>query len=538
MSLPDRRQLLRAAVSAAVAATIPGCGSAEPSFSGRLLGPRMDLGHQIRDGKLPATPAESHSKASVVIVGAGIAGLTAAWRLIQQGVNDFQILEVESVAGGTSRSDKTEVTAYPWGAHYVPVPRQGFEPLWELFLEMQLADKVDGRFVVRENFLCRDPQERVFADGLWREGLFPRQVATDSDRQQWERFKDLVNDWVDWRDPSGRPAFTLPLAECSDAPEVLALDQLTMAEWLNHNKLNSAPLRWYVDYSCRDDFGLTISQTSAWAGLLYFCSRRTSSSDAPPEVLTWPEGNGRLVSWFRDRSAKQLRTNTAVARVHQRPNGGVDLTLISEDSEAPELLSAQKVILATPQFLAPYLIQEFPIQRQAASRRFTYGAWVVANIHLKSRPLESQFPMSWDNVIYDSPSLGYVAATHQLGADYGPTVLSWYLPLCEALPPESRQQLLEFDWKHWSSLITNDLANAHPDLIPLISQLDVFRWGHAMIRPVPGFHSSEERLAAARPAGDIHFAGTDLSGVALFEEAFWHGRRAADEVIAALNTGD
>jgi hypothetical protein len=31
----------------------------------------------------------------------------------------------------------------------------------------------------------------------------------------------------------------------------------------------------------------------------------------------------------------------------------------------------------------------------------------------------------------------------------------------------------------------------------------------------------------------VHFAHTDLSGLALFEEAFWHGRRAAAEILVA-----
>jgi hypothetical protein len=31
--------------------------------------------------------------------------------------------------------------------------------------------------------------------------------------------------------------------------------------------------------------------------------------------------------------------------------------------------------------------------------------------------------------------------------------------------------------------------------------------------------------------GNIHFANTDLSGVALFEEALYHGVRAAEEIV-------
>ena len=39
-----------------------------------------------------------------------------------------------------------------------------------------------------------------------------------------------------------------------------------------------------------------------------------------------------------------------------------------------------------------------------------------------------------------------------------------------------------------------------------------------------------ERLARIAPRGVVHFAHTDLSGIALFEEAFDHGLRAAREV--------
>ena len=45
---------------------------------------------------------------------------------------------------------------------------------------------------------------------------------------------------------------------------------------------------------------------------------------------------------------------------------------------------------------------------------------------------------------------------------------------------------------------------------------------------------SDARRNAAHPHGAIHFANTDLSGVALCEEALHHGVRAAEEVIGAL----
>ncbi len=59
------------------------------------------------------------------------------------------------------------------------------------------------------------------------------------------------------------------------------------------------------------------------------------------------------------------------------------------------------------------------------------------------------------------------------------------------------------------------------------------RWGHAMISPRPGFIWGEHRQKALVPYRNIHFAHTDLSGIALFEEAFYHGLRAAGEVLTA-----
>jgi hypothetical protein len=76
----------------------------------------------------------------------------------------------------------------------------------------------------------------------------------------------------------------------------------------------------------------------------------------------------------------------------------------------------------------------------------------------------------------------------------------------------------------------SDLSRAHPDIRGLVERLDVMRWGHAMIRPRTGFMWGSARREAAKPFRGIHFAHSELSGVALFEEAFDNGLRAADEI--------
>jgi hypothetical protein len=158
---------------------------------------------------------------------------------------------------------------------------------------------------------------------------------------------------------------------------------------------------------------------------------------------------------------------------------------------------------------------------------------MVANLTLKGRPASAGLRLAWDNVLYESPSLGYVTSTHQRCVDYGPTVLTYYYPLCDADPKAARTRLLAAGRDEWAHVALADLAVAHPDIYDLCTRVDVVRWGHAMIKPKPGLLCGGARREAAKPWRGIHFAHSDLSGVALFEEAFDHGVRAAEEVLAS-----
>jgi hypothetical protein len=179
------------------------------------------------------------------------------------------------------------------------------------------------------------------------------------------------------------------------------------------------------------------------------------------------------------------------------------------------------------------VIEGFSTTRPA-STRIRNAPWLVANLTLRARPKESTFPLAWDNVLRDSEALGYVVATHQSLRDHGPTVLTWYRPFAGSDCDAERARLRALDWPACARMVMDDLRPAHPDLEGLVARLDVMRWGHAMVRPAPGLIWDPEILALAKPFGGIHFAHTELSGLALFEEAQDHGVRAAEEVLAAL----
>jgi phytoene dehydrogenase-like protein len=576
----NRRELLGAFLGVPFA--LAACSSREGLKAppeGEIVGASDGIGHLIRDGLRPEPEAGAWERAGVVIVGGGVAGLAAAWRFLKAGFEDFVLLELEPVPGGTARSGEAHgVVPYPWGAHYLPAPLKENRALISLLDELGVLEGRDdeGEPVVAEQFICRDPEERVFYRGRWYEGLYLRAGQTEEDARQLRDFNAEVDAWAGWRDARGRRAFAIPVANSSDDAEASALDRVSMAEWMGARGFTSERLRWLVDYACRDDYGMRMEQASAWAGLFYFASRMRRPGAESQPLITWPEGNGRLVRHLYEQSRARVRLGLAVADIRPREfqkgsgaaedesrgvhaevrsrradiagrgvgsrgggdfgsRGGVDVVAVTHDGRTPVGFRADQVVFAAPQFLTKYLLKPYREGAPPAHvSEFQYGAWMVANLFLEGRPRQSVgFPLAWDNVLYESPSLGYVVATHQRGLDRGPTVFTYYYPLTDADPRAARTRLLSADRDAWADVALSDLRRAHQDVRQLTRRLDVMRWGHAMIRPRAGFIWGGARQRAQQPFGPVHFAHTDLSGVALFEEAFDHGLRAAEEVLAA-----
>jgi hypothetical protein len=527
-----RREILKTFLGAPFAtAACRDLGAPTQFPEGEIVGQSASLGHILREGRSFEVPADNWKTVKIAIVGGGIAGLSAAWKLSKSSFEDFVLVELEKDVGGTSMSGTGRPVNYPWGAHYLPVPFHENTDLIELLDEMQLTDgrTANGDVVIREQYLCREPEERAFYKGRWYEGLYLHAGESEDEKKQFATFQKQIDYWVNWRDATGKRAFVVPTANCSRDAQVTGLDKLSFAEWLRKNNLTSERLQWYCDYACRDDYGLKLGQTSAWAGLFYFCSRVRKSGDESQPFITFPEGNGRFVNhFFESVRDKIVRSHVVVSAVPKER--GVDLVCITNNEIRG--FRCEKVIYASPMFTAPYVIRGFSGDAPFSANEFQHNAWFVANMFFKDRPKQRfarDFPLAWDNVLYESPSLGYVNATHQKGIDHGPTIWTYYYPMCHE--ENGRTKLFNYEWRELADVCLTDMARAHPDIYDLCERVDIMRWGHAMISPKPNFIWSETREKAQKPYRNIHFAHTDLSGIALFEEAFYHGLRAAAEII-------
>ena len=544
-------------LGSAAAALLAGCQPPPPALEFAFAGIDLERGHALRDllaqGPLPAPTLVR--RAQVIIAGGGVAGLAAARSLRLAGVHDFALLELEDTPGGNSRAGAVNGVACPLGAHYLPVPGEHAPEVQDLLEELGLRQRVAGRWQYDERHLCHSPQERLYFEREWQEGLLPVQGVGEATLEQYRRFSQAVG-------AASRAArFTMPQFAALDAKTGLALahqalDAMTFEAWLLQQGLDDAHLRWYLDYCCRDDYGAGMARVSAWAGLHYFASRH--GFHAPGEavaedregVLTWPEGNGWLTQQLATplKAQGQLQTGTSVLRIAETRRG-VEVDAFNHHSGNVERWQAPRCIVALPVFVAARVVQNPPAFLAQAAQRLQWAPWAVTNIHLNA-PLADRpgAAPAWDNVIYGDSNpggLGYVDASHQkLDPRPGPTVLTYYQALGDVA--DARQQLATQGAEHWGRAALAALAGPHPDVLQRATRVQVTRYGHAMSIPVPGVQTflsqiglqgtpgkrklllnGERQRALPTPAtARLAFAHSDWSGYSVFEEAFTRGHAA------------
>ena len=465
--------------------------------------------------------------ADVLIVGGGVAGLSAARRLRAAGIQKIAMVELESAVGGNSLGGHNSVSSYPWGAHYLPLPNNSNGSLLQFLREADVVS-LGSKPRYKEEYLCASPQERLYIYGKWQEGLVPQRGVDDEVRGEIARFHRVVEEYRHKRGRDGRYYFDIPVRQSSTDPEALNLDSFTMKRWMDENGFVSPELRWYVNYCCRDDYGTSFHEASAWAGLHYFASRRADVEGADPNnVLTWSEGNYWLVKKLKEQALPEVFPGSLVYGL-ESSRDGIQASCFDGTSQESYTLDARACVLAVPRFVRARLCGD------EVSQRLSYAPWLVANVTLATPPKGDGAPLSWDNVVYNSKLLGYVHARHQsLSQKTLDTVITYYYPLSEHSPDLARMALYNASLSELQGEFLQEIDKVHPELDGRISSMDVWIWGHAMSRPTPHTiwptTAHEERL----PTGTFA-AHSDQSGISIFEEAFYHGIVAGEAVLKHL----
>ncbi|MFO0553866.1 MAG: FAD-dependent oxidoreductase [Polyangiaceae bacterium] len=445
-------------------------GPSERAPSGVLVGASAGRGHVLRDGPLPSF-GPLDDTADIVVVGAGASGLSAAWRLAPLGL-DVRVLDLESFLGGTSTWGEDGPVPHPWGAHYLPAPNPEARATLRLLRELDIVTGWDaaGRPTFDGRWLCHSPQERLFYRGAWHAGLTPSDALDRATLDELTRFTDTVEGLTDARGSDGRFLFQIPVLESSRDPDTLALDRISMREWLEREGFSTDFVRWYVRYATLDDFGGDPDDVSAWAGLHYFAARKLRGDALEgSHYLVFPEGNGHFARALAERSRATLQRDALVLSVDATARG-VEVRWVDARTSETHVLGARAAVLAVPSFIAQRLVAN---AASLPSRKAS--PWVVANLHVHRPALEPN--AAWDSVLYDSAGLGYVDASHMLTPPRTSTVLTYFRAFGDADAARSRRALAAA--VEWTSPITSSRISSPRTPISRVARRASISWSGA-----------------------------------------------------------
>jgi len=537
-----RRSFLLGAATAAAAGAAGYWRSRIVETTADIHYPGMQAGHALRDGASWPQPAASR-RHGVAILGAGIAGLSCAWKLAREGHTDFVVVQGPEFAGNAA-AGRRDGLDYPLGAHYLPLPSLASSHVREMLSDFGIIESGAGevRPYYDEAVIAHSPQERLLRDGRWEDGLLPMAGLPEAHVAQHRRFLAWVERLRAETGSDGRKVFSIPLALSSRDPAWRALDAITFKHWLEREGYSSPALHWYLDYCCRDDYGARYDVVSAWAGLHYFASRDGHAANAGEgAVLTWPGGLSVLADRMRGAITRKLGhadwliAGTAV-RIQETRAGPLVTCLAPGPVAAAYTVQARRTVCAMPLFVAQRILPDIrDYGYDPAVHTSAHAPWMVSNFLMDGYPTEAPGePLSWDNVVYGGQGLGYVVSTHQLlrVAPSPRSVFTAYHALSAQTPQAAREWLAAASPEALRAQAAADLIAAYgKEFWRHARALEITVRGHAMATPLCGYLSNAG-LAALRVAdGPVLFAHADLSGYSVFEEAAWWGVVAAGRIL-------
>jgi phytoene dehydrogenase-like protein len=495
----------------------------------KLSGTNHILGHKLRVKNFPKPTKQIH--VSYLIVGGGITGLSAARQLSKKEISDFLLVELENHLGGNSSNGENQYSKFPLGAHYLPLPNNEDKELLNFLEEEKIILSYDEKGFPKfdETQLTFSPDERLFYKNNWQEGIIPKAGNSEKENEELAHFFSMMDDFRLKKDDLGLYWFNIPMQLSSQNDALKKLDKMTMKEWLEQQNFKSKPLLVYIDYCCRDDFGLGIEFVSAYAGIHYFAARKQNSTpEKSDNVLTWPEGNARLANHLKKYAEGKTLQNHLVYEVKVKNNKAVALVFDAKTKTSFEII-AIKVIMATPQFVNQYLFDD----RKEFTKDFHYAPWLLATLVVSDLTDNFSFPLCWDNVSHGSKGLGYIFDQHQsLQQVQDKKVITYYYSFSSDDCGKSRKEIYKKPKEYWKDLVFEDLKMAHPNIEEVTESIDIHLLGHGMISPKCGFLFGESKQKAAQSIDDkIFFAHSDLSGISIFEEAFHQGINIVNKIV-------
>lgn len=442
-----------------------------------------------------------------VVVGAGIAGLAAAWDLRDR---DVLVLEAADRIGGRVRSESRGRYWLNLGAHVFSGPGSA---TWRLAEEVGVElRKVPGQLVAVEL------NGKIVAGG--RPELFPfRLPLSVRDRvslvRAGLRLKRAVAGYE--RVAERRPGESL----AETRARVLAYgDDRTFADWLGPLSGDAAALfRATVTRSTAE-----LDEIAFGHGAGYFSLVWNSGKGLSYNVL---DGPGRLIEGIAAELPGRVVTGAEVDEV--ATEGDLVRVRYRQGGSDREVL-ARQVVLATKAFDAARIAVDLPVETRRSLDAIPYGPSVVLAILT-----DETTAMPWDEL--------YALATPKRSFSMLFNVVNVLRPSSQEREPggslmvyrsgHAALELLERTDSEIEEAFLDDLYAVFPAARGVVKETVVSRLPRMLPYVVPGRAALQPALEW--PLGRLHLAGDYLGGV-YTETAISSGQSAAAEIRAALKT--
>lgn len=526
-----RRDFLQQVAAATVGTSLflEACRS-KPDVPVRSFDNQSTIGHWLRNKpELPKTYLPN--ACDVLLVGSGISALSTAYHLQKNNYSGkVTLLEMCDHIGGNSFGGHNTISAFPWAAHYLPIPGLHLKELLSFLDEANIIREWQHDLpVYHEDYLCYDNHERLFIQGIWQQGLIPEHGVPENQKKEIKRFMQWVQNLRYAKDEDGKYVFDIPLKHSSQIHPLFKLAQTPASDWLKQEGFTSPYLLWYLDYCCADDFGGGLQNTSAWALLHYFASRKGQAYNAHyDDNLTWPEGNYFLVKKFQSLLQTPIQTNQMVLYVNKTTHG-YDVFHIHTETQRWTKTSCRYLVLNTPFHVCKKLLPE--LDTAELNARFQSFPWIVANITLRKPNEKNGVELSWDNVQYGLQSLGFIHSSHQtLQTHQEQFVFTYYKALYSESASKERRKLEQRSETELAHDLLNELERIYPNCRERITDIVIRKIGHGMISPQSNYVFSNTWLRFQEAQQGLYFCHTDFCGMSIFEEAFYKGLETANHI--------
>jgi protoporphyrinogen oxidase len=494
----NRRDFIKFVVAGAVTAGCPidlslvaQTGDAQKSHGADVDGEDNRICHQVRDGKVFTRPPVS-ARHDVVIVGGGVSGLTAAYRLRHR---DFLLLEKEPHWGGNAYGMEYEGSIYATGSAFLTKDEHAYAFSKEIGLEPLPVDNSDASIIRGELVL-----------DTWGDGLnklpYPAPV-----RESFKKFKkEMLAIDVE---KGGKEFLDKPFSDfVKGYPEELK-------QWWD----NFGPSNW----------GAASEDTAASVAI--FALQDMAEESAKDDRYTWPGGLGaitkKLAEILQPHKDRMQTGATTVAVVSEKEEVQVTYMLGGE----LKTVAAKAVIMATPKFITRRIVDSLPDKQSDAMHQIRYIPYPVVNL-IFDKPVFNHGYDTWcpGNAFTDVIVADWVIQK-QPGYQQKFNILSCYTPM----PEENRGYLLnEAGARKVAANVLSDFQKLMPGLNVDPIEVHIYRRGHPLYMSTPGLYTQVQPLVR-QPLDRVFFANTDSEG----PESTTNGgilaaQRAVKEVEARL----